>query len=206
MAIGKEIKKFIISEFSWLTLLLVFIIGIFFGKWPAISDFEIDTKINPIEFLSIIVTVVAAYVVTTILDKGKIDTRSAKDLVLKRCESINEKLETLNSAVNTGSVEIQKITSGLKGVSSTLNTIIRSCNKINLINANQHKMKIMDDLGKLRVLLTSTPIIRMAQSNPPIVISNSVVSYSSTRINESEIVFSRIKDSLLDLELDITTS
>src|SRR5258706_6320244 len=96
--------------------------GFVVGKIFSVSYFSIDTKINIIDVLSILTTLFAAYVLSTVIDKEKEDHRTEKDLILKRIEDIYQLIEDTNLKLTASTVPYQVAASKIKRIYISLKT------------------------------------------------------------------------------------
>ncbi|MCE3295292.1 MAG: hypothetical protein K0R65_1006 [Crocinitomicaceae bacterium] len=180
--------------------------GIIIGKLIDFTYFKVEKTINLIDILSIIVTVLAAYFVTKILDKEKQDYRTEKDLIIKRTEDIYQLLEDSHGKVVTGLIKYQEAASHCKRINVSLSCIYRIMNNVNLNVDIALKKDVLDNTKKLRDLLTDTPKIsedQIQSSNLPSEVKDSFVHLTQNRILEIEAMYDKLRDNILLLQLDI---
>lgn len=202
------LKKFKASSVLYRAALLaaIFVIGIVVGKIITISYFKVEENINLVDIISIAATLFAAWYVAKVLDKEKVDSRTEKDLILRRTEDIYQLIEDSHQKVTTGKIAYQEASSHLKRTNISINSIYRILEKIPLHTDQELKTNLLANTRKLRDLLTNTPIINDKQiqdSNLPIEVINGIVHLNKNRIAEIETEYDKLKDNILLMQLSI---
>lgn len=203
MQIVKGKSKYFIG---FCLLAAAFALGVVVGKLFNFRYFKVDESINTIDVISVAVTIFAAYIVTKVLDKEKQDTRTEKDLIIKRTEDIYQLIDDSNNKVITGSIKYQEAASHFKRINVSLNCIYRILANTKIELDETLKKSIVGNTKKLRDLLTDTPKIsetEIQNSNLPNEVKDSIVHLTQNRILEIETEYDKLRDNILLLQLAI---
>lgn len=197
-----------VSKIAFRSALIIAIlaVGIVLGKFINVSYFKIEEKIDLISIVSLAVTLFAAWYISKILDKEKEDSRTEKDLILKRTEDIYQLIDGSHQKVVSGKIPFQEASSHLKRINTSISSIYRILEKIPLQTDQVLKENLLINNRKLRDLLTNTPIINDQQiqgSNLPIEVKNGIIYLNRNRIAEIEFEYDKLKDNILLMQLSI---
>jgi hypothetical protein len=188
-----------------LLLTTIFLMGILLGKIIDIPGITIDTKINPLHALSILVTFLIALLITVYFQTNKEINNAANSIIIKRIDKVIEILDILNELILDGSIEILKAPSITKRVYSSLNCIFQSI-KENNINVTVDFKTVEDRSRKIKDLLTDTPAKIDTDTVAPIHIADNKYVYSSARVSELERQIEDLKNDLFRAQLEINKS
>ena len=200
MQITKKIKK-TLKIFGFI---FTFFIGVLFGVFLNIPYFSVDGKINIIDALSLVCTILLAIYITKVLEKSKEDKRNEKDLILIRTDDIFQIITTISSKISPSGINYNEITALLKRLSMSIQVIYNVLNLISIEIDPKSKALINDSVRKIRDLLTDTPV---ESEIPPLVlfspirITNNNILLSTLRITEIEV--DKLKQNLLLLQISI---
>ena len=186
-----------------LTSTVIFIAGFLLGKLYKIPYFELEKKINPVDIFSIVVTISLAIIITKYIEKEKEDTRTEKDLLIKRLDNIFDWLED-NKAKIYLEAYYQEVTYYIKKISTNINYLFSAIAETE-IKANNLKSDINNSIKNIRDLMTNTPLIYDLFNNP-ITVEKNIIKYSIFRKNEIEVEHDHLIESLLRLQLLINKS
>lgn len=167
-------------------------LGFVVGKMISFQDFEISKAIDLVDLLSIIVTLLIAYIVSKVIDKEKQDSRIEKDLLLKRVEDIYQLSEESQALLAKSDVLYQDATSSIKQTYVTLNTICKVITKTSIKVNEDFRGIILNNLRTLKDILTKdTPV------------TAGVIHLNRDKIILVEGEFSKLKDNILLFQLAI---
>ena len=201
-------QKSTISKIIFRVALCVAILAIGFvgGKLINISYFKIEEKVDLFNIISIVATLFAAWYVVKVLDKEKEESRTEKDLILRRTEDIYQLISENHQKVSTGQIPYQEASSHLKRINTSISSIYRILEKLSLNVDVDLKANIIGNSRQLRELLTNTPLISEQQiqgSNLPIEVINGIIHLNNNRITEIETEYDKLKDNILLMQLSI---
>ena len=98
-------KKIIINA---IICILIFLTGLIIRNWWDIGTIELETKINVLDALSLVATIVVGIYIAKILEKEVQDKRIEKDLYISKINSVEYILNTIESLIESSKdTEIQ---------------------------------------------------------------------------------------------------
>lgn len=194
-----------INKFQVIVLLVVVVIGFTLGRIFSVPGIEIDKQLNPIDILSIGVTIILTYFVSKILDKEKAISQFEKDLINKRFFELDELVNTTKAQVLSRSIPLPTATSFIKRFSLTLQNICSVIEKIGLDYNKEQKEKLFINIRDLRNALTDTPFVNeddLQNTNVPISVRDSIIQYNTNTVATIENKFEELKTNLFLFQLD----
>lgn len=198
------------SDNFWIVLSggVIFLIGFLIGKIFDIPGITIDTKLNPLHALSILVTLLIAIFISVLFQKNKDINNTANSIVIKRIDKIIEILDSLNELILDGSIETGKAPSISKRVYSSLKCVFASLTENN-INISVDFKTVEDKNRKIKDLLTNTPALSdssITLVSPPIKVEEKKYIYNADRISEIEKEIEDLKNDLFKAQLEVNKS
>jgi Na+-transporting NADH:ubiquinone oxidoreductase subunit NqrC len=206
------------SSRSWLTIhrvevavaivfcLIGFVLGVG-ARYDLQLQTRFDDKINAVDLLTLICTVIIAWVVTSILDRQKQAEKTAKDTLLKRAEELHNFI--LETAIKSTSANFlyTDAASAAKRVVVTTDRICKLLESNQISCDTQIKTDINNHVDKLLDLMTNTPVQDSTDTSQQAVeVKDGKLSFSSERALEIENTFEDLKHSVMVLELAIINS
>lgn len=193
------------NNYYWILLITVFLIGVIFGIFVDIPGITIDTKINPLHALSILVTLFIAVSISVVFQKNKDINNTANSIIIKRIDKIIEILDSLNELILEESIETTKGNSIPKRIHSSLKCVFDSLIE-NTINISIKFETIEEKHRKIKDLLTNTPAKTDSTDSPPVKVENEKYVYNATRVSEISKNIEDLKNDLFKTQLEINRS
>lgn len=201
-----QIMKLLINIFKISFCIALVLVGVVLGKFIDFPYFEISKKVDLINALSILVTILIAVLITVFFDKRKNDNRIEKDLILRRVDNVYEITNDLQKESISGEIPYTEAASMIKRINTSIQSIYKTVEKCQFTIENDIKESIKNAISDLRNILTDTPKIneeKIEKSDLPIEVKDGVISYNRQRIGQIEAKFDGLKDCLLELEVRI---
>lgn len=189
----------ILKSLTWVSL---FSIGFITGKLFDIPVFTMDTNINPLQALSILVTLLVALLISVYFQRNKDINNSANLIIIKRIDKVVDILDMLSELVLEGSIHLEKAPSISKRVYSSLKCI-HQCVNDNSIDVSVTWDSIENKHRLIKDLLTNTPAHTSEEQSPPIKVENGKYVYNLSRISEIEKNIEDLKNSIFKTQLEI---
>jgi hypothetical protein len=186
-------------------VLIVFCIGLTFGKLLNWGYFELTKDISIIDALTLFTTIGVAIYITKILEKEVQESRIEKGLYISKISEFESKLKTIEDLISEKDPSYGKVNSRIHSCRLIKKSIFDSIygnfksDKTNTIK--DFDRNITNCLSSLKRLLTDTPII--TASNSDITLVSGIVNYSSNRIIEVNIEINSILEDLFKLKVRI---
>ena len=192
---------------DWLFGFSIFGIGFVTSKTISFHHFKIDSDINLLDLASIFITIMLAYLVYAILDKNKEDRVKEKELILKRVDDIYTYIELNQYKIVNGSVKYSDYASFIKRCNNQVSNI-EDFIKLTKIQLNiQCKDEIFANTRDLKNLMTNTltneEIIKLNLETNPIIVEAGNVTYSDERLEQIELKFEELKNTIIKYQLII---
>lgn len=187
-------------------LLLAVISGVVIGKIIDFPFFELDKHLNIVEISSIITTILAAFLITNVLEKNKQDSRIEKDLLIKRLGDIDHLFDDIITKIGTDKYSYIEAASTIKRIRTSFVCIFNLIEKTKIELNHTLKEKVTNELGELKDLLTDTPQIQdksIQKSNLSITVKNNILVLSKTHAINIETKINSLKNDCINLQFDI---
>lgn len=197
------------SSKFYLVLVLIVIslfIGVLVGKMYNVPVLTIDTNINPLHALSMIITVFIAIVITIYFDHEKEKNKVVKEIIIKRIDNAISIVETLFDAVSAGKIKSEVIPGYPKRIHSSLKCSWSSFSD-NKIETSISFSELELVIRELKKLLTDTPLNNNGVDGAaPIKAENGCFIYSEARVSEVSVELEKLKNKLFKAQLDVNMS
>jgi hypothetical protein len=195
-------KKKIINVIG---VLVIFSIGMTFGKLLNWGYFELDKGISIIDALSLFVTIGVAIYVAKILEKEVQDVRIEKELYLAKITELESLLSGFESLIEEQNIANNKIISRIHSCRIKKNSIF--CNikhnfkQVKATEFNEVENEITNKLNSLKRLLTETPAVQ--SKTPELSIKKGLATFSPNRIIEIDTEINSINECLFKMKVRI---
>lgn len=174
-------RKFIINSIIGI---IAFFVGFFINNWVTI---KVDSSINILEAISLIVTALVAIYIARILEKDVQDKRIEKDMYLSKLEEIEDYLKLIEEIIedkDAAGISYKRVVNiqskCRKRKNMIISHIIDSASHSQRIKIQELDKDIKTEMTTLKKLLTDTP--NKKSKNPDILIKNNIVSYNESRL------------------------
>lgn len=188
--------------------IISFFCGLFLRSWWEIGTLSLDTKVNVLDAISLVVTVVVGIYIAKILEKEVQDKRIEKDMYLSRIKSIEQVLSDIETTIGKSkgdNVYYLHINNMIHQCRLKKNHIFDSLGKIvtdkNKETLKDYDSKIKSEMKLLKVFLTQTTIDE--SNNPSAKMVNNMVCYSPDRVIEVINSINSIENLFFDLKVII---
>jgi len=167
-------------------------------------NFQFDDKIDPVEFLSLVCTIILALVVVFVLDRQKDAEKSAKVVLLKRVEELHALVSENAASARGGRLPYTQAAAMLKRVELTVNRLWRLLEGAEVTCDPEVRLSILRQLEVMDPLLTDTPTAAPFLGNlPALRVENGILLFNEQRSNEVETAFEDLRDKLTTLDFAI---
>lgn len=163
-------------------------------------DITIDTKLNPLHALSILVTLLVAFLVTVVFQTKKELNNSQNSIIVKRVDKVIELLDDLSDQVESGNVAVNLAPSITKRAHTSLNYIWNAFPEYNIIVTTGFDA-VQNEARKIKDLLTTSPVSESA--GQPVKIEDGKYVYNEPRIAEITFHIENLKNILFKTQLEI---
>lgn len=188
-----------------IALIVSLVIGSILGKILGNYElFTIDTQLNLIDLLSILVTILLAIYIAKVLDKEKQNSQSSKDLVLKKIDQLETDILQFENLLECCQIELLKVTSNCKKMSTQFSRITKMCREFSLtINADSIE-ELKDAIHKIREILTTTqPGVDSRESRLEVRVENGIVFFGMNIKYNLEIPLEAAKKAICDIQIEL---
>jgi hypothetical protein len=202
-------KNWVIHHRIEIALAVLFcLLGFIFGiaLQPALPfRVSFDDKINPVELLSLFVTIVLVWIISSVLEKKKQAEIAGKEILLKRVELLLAfVLETAQQSTS-GSFLYAGAASAIKKIELSTSRICKLMESNNLSCDEQIRSNILNQTERLVELLTNTPVHDSSSESPQAVkVQEGKLIFSAERALDIQNAFYDLEDNILILEIAIT--
>jgi hypothetical protein len=187
-------------------LIISFIAGITIGKFITFPFFEIDKHLNVVEISSILTTLIAAYLITNVLEKSKQNFRVEKDLLIKRLEDIDHMYDDISLKIDSANFSYSEAASIIKRIRTSFTCLFKLLENTKINFDSSIKENMAQEISELKDLLTDTPQIaddKISRSNLPIDVKNDVLILSRSHLLRIETKLNSLKNACINLQFEI---
>jgi len=194
-------KKKIINAIAFV---VVFSIGIIFGKLFNWGYFELVKEISIIDALTLFITIGLAIYVAKILEKEVQDVRTEKELYIAKISELENLLCSFESIIEEKDAIYKKITNRIHSCYIKKNSIFNNIKKYKQIKINEinsFEKEISEKMKSLKRLLTDTPAIQ--SKNPELSVKKGIANFSDSRIIEICTEINALNENLFKMKVRI---
>jgi len=177
--------------------------GFLIGKMVAVPELTIDTKINPLHALSILVTLIVALVISLFFEREKEKNRVAISLIIKRIDKAAEMIDSLYLSVMENQIKQNSAYSLPKRIHNSLKCVWDMFGQYNM-NVEVEFSELEVILREVKSLMTNTPINGGSSGeHPPIKVEDNNIIYSDARVAEIGIYIEKIQNKLYKTQHEV---
>jgi hypothetical protein len=185
-------------------LLLTGFFGGLFTNYHLNFKFQFRDTIEPANFLSVICTVILAWMVGIIWNRQQYAEHTSKEVLTKRLEE----LQTFSSefAIRAAGEKFMwtDATSAIKRMRTSLNSVCRLAEDIELVVETRFKADVENRIENLDDLITNTPAYwPTTKKVAPVTVSENRIVFSRERALEVAVAFDDLRHAITSLELAI---
>ena len=169
---------------------------------------HIEYKINILDAISFIATLLLAYIIYDVIDRNKEVRVREKEIILKKTDEFYSFIDERQKIIADNSVSFNHVSRIQKRIDSQIviiESLIKQCNLTTGKDFKGEFRKLANDLNKL---LTLTPTnLQITQGViVEIVISNNIVTYTLRRLSDIEDQFESLKSKIAEYQIKINNS
>lgn len=187
-------RKFEIT-IAFIFAVLGFITGLA-TRYDLQLGFQFDDKIDPVELLTLVATIILAWLVATVIDKQKEVEKSAKEILIKRAEEFHSFIVDSASRATSGSFAYSEAAYITKRVDVTARRLFAMLKTVDIEYDRTLKESLAEQTEKLYDLLTDIEA-------PELVVANDIIHFNEDRALAVETAFDTLRDQITTLEINI---
>lgn len=183
-----------------------FIIGLFVRNWWEIGTISIDTKINVLDAISLVVTIGVGIYIAKILEKDVQDKRIEKDMYLARIAGIEHILDSIESLIENSKgneIHYSHVVNMMHRCRIKKSDVFKALEKKDVGKLNSqiddYNQKLKTNFQLLKKSLTDTTV--GDPKNPAVKLKNNIVNYSEERSLEILTSINAIESIFFDLKV-----
>jgi hypothetical protein len=189
----------ILSICALFFLALGILVEICVKDWPLIKlKPEVDVFAAVSALISIGVTLLVAYWVTTVLEKRNSDDRTEKDIIIRHFELIYSIIEQTRSKIQEGSINYTLVASSSKRIYMNVGDILKILGETLPAIKNTHESEINTHLAEFKRLTTDT-----SPANTEITVEDGIVHFTPNQQILDDAELDKIRSALFKLELQV---
>lgn len=185
------------------TLLLTGFFGGLFTNYQLNFRFQFRDTIEPASFLSVVCTVILAWIVGIIWNRRQYAEQTSKEVLIKRLEELQSFTSEFATRAAADAFFWTDATSSIKRTRTSLNSVCQLAQDIQLRVDSMFRMDVENRIEKLDDLMTNTPALPLAGKNAAVTIQANKIMFSRERALEVGAAFEDLKHSITALELAI---
>jgi prepilin signal peptidase PulO-like enzyme (type II secretory pathway) len=187
---------------SVIFLLIGFLIGLAF-RFSLPFQLQFEDKVNAIDVLSIVCTVILAWIVATVLDKQKHAENTSKEIIVRRLEELYAFISDTAAKSTEPKFPLTSATSSTKRINVTLSSVYNLLESIGSPANEDLKTKIEHQVIKLNELMTSSPVDDGTGVQLAVRVENGILNFNQARKLEIEAGFESLKNYIISLEIEV---
>ena len=188
--------------FGVLLLLTGFFAGLF-TNYRLGFKFQFRDTIEPANFLSVLCTVVLAWIVGIIWNRRQYAEHSSKEVLVKRLEELQDFTSDFSVRAGGDAFFWTDATSGIKRIRTGISSVGRLADDIELLLENRFRSDVDARIEKLDDLITNTPAFWPQGKPSPVTVEDNRIIFSKERAFEVAMAFEDLRHSITALELAI---
>ncbi|WP_029285357.1 hypothetical protein [Pedobacter sp. R20-19] len=204
---GKTLITVIITIISTITILFIGYVFKYHQKFAF--KYEIDVVAAIIGLLTLIVTALLAYWVSSIIETARDLNQNEREIILSRITDFSKHVDTMLEVLYSNNIPLIKVTSSIKQCNLMNTSILFLITESRTIETNtRYQTTIFSKINDIKDLMTSYPAypsISPGQIEPVQVQVGNYV-YTDVRIIEIEQLLSAVKDELAKYQLFVIQS
>jgi len=190
---------------DFILLITIFSLGFIVSKIIDVPGITIESNINPLHLLSIIITLFIALLITVYFQTNKEVNNSRNGILIKRIDNITDNIDLFYEIISTGTIPIELAPSTVKRIHQSLKYTWNNFEEEGVVVSIE--LKTIETITRMiNNLLTNTPAIALDDPMPPISIDKNKYVYNAARISEIEKYIDDLKNNLFKIQLDVNKS
>lgn len=185
-------------------IMSVFVSGFIVGTCYYVPGIKFTNELNPLDALSIIVTIIIAVIVAMYFDVVKERRKAIQDITVTRINDINSLVNIFQEKVSRREIHYVEATSTLKRINTSLQLIFKVIGDKN-ITVNFTITEFQDVIKNINRLATDAFVVQ-CEIDPEIKIENNTVKYSAARAAEIETKVEVIKNKVFELQVALCSA
>lgn len=181
--------------------------GFIIGKYASFPNYHFNPSLDIVAIASLFVNIFLARYISKILNKKNEVDKKGKEIIINRLDKVIGNWELFIVTINSNNIHYNNVTSFIKRNRLAITRICKSYeNYYGFSNSNQI-FEIGREMNQLNSLMTYTsPYANLSQGmQEPVVIINSIITYTSTRTDEILSKVDVITDKIVKLQLTINS-
>lgn len=187
------------SIWFYLAILSAIAAGFVVGTCYYIPGVEFEKELNPVDAVSLFVTVIIAVVVAMHFDIVKERRKGIQDIVASRINEIYSLINTLQDKVGNREIHLVEANSNIKRINTSLQLVFKIIEnkKISIKYTIDEYQNIINEVKKLA---TDVPLIQ-GDGEFKIKIEQNIIKYSASHAAEIEGKIEIIKNKVFELQV-----
>ncbi|HLM57969.1 MAG TPA: hypothetical protein VK422_17825 [Pyrinomonadaceae bacterium] len=183
-------------------LLIGFLMGLA-SRFTLPFQLQFEDKVNAVDILSIICTVILAWIVATVLDKQKHAENTSKEIIVRRLEELYAFISDTAARSTSTDFPLTSATSSTKRINVTLSSVYSLLESIGSPVNDDLKKEIENQVIKLNELMTSSPVDDGTGVQPAVKVDKGMLYFNPERKLEIEAGFESLKNHIISLEIEV---
>jgi hypothetical protein len=188
--------------FGVVLLLIGFFLGLF-TNYRLDFRFQFRPTVDAAAVLSILCTVVLAWIVGIIWNRQQYAENTSKEVLIKRLEELQVFISELAEAADGDSFYWTDATSAIKRIRTSVLSVCGHVEDIQLTLESHIRRDVETRIEKLDDLMTNTPAYRPADKIHPVTVEANKITFSKERKLEIAVAFDELRHAITSLELAI---
>lgn len=189
-----QARKFEIA-IAFIFVALGFVVGLA-TRYELQLGFQFDDKIDAVELLTLVCTLILAWLVATVIDKQKEAEKSAKEILIKRVEEFHSFVVNSASRSASGSLAYSEAAHITKRIDVTVQRLLAMLESLDIDYDPTLKKSLAEQAERLDDVLT---VIEA----PELMVENNIIRFNEDRALAVETAFDALRDQITTLEIDI---
>ncbi len=187
------------SIWFYIAILSALAAGFIVGTCYYMPGVEFEKELNPIDAVSLLVTVIIAIVVAMHFDIVKERRKGIQDIAASRINEIYGLINTLQDKVGSREIHLVEANSTLKRINTSLQLVFTVITEKN-ISVKYTVNEYQGAINEIKKLATDVPLIQ-GTGEYIIKIEQNIVKYSASRAAEIEAKIEIVKNKVFELQV-----
>lgn len=189
-------------NYQWLVYVLIFFLGYFIGGGSInIEGWSFKKELDPLQLVSIILSVVLFVYIALRIDKSKERSKAKKDIIIKKSDAVISIIHEFSRKVSSGNIPYNETAPALKEIYTNFSSFNCFVNKCALKNS-LFKKEFESAYLNLRNLATLTPK-KGSETNIDIYIKDKYLCYGSQRTGEIRRELNKMEEVLVSEQIRV---
>lgn len=182
-------------------------IGLILG-YSFKGNFFFSKEINPVELLTLFVTIFLAWYFSIVIEKNRNADRGAKELFISRISSTIKTIDDFFIYIHTQDIKFQNVTLFNKSIRISIDSIYKLSRKLGIKLSTEKENNLISNLKllKMKTTYTSPRSKRISTLKIDLAIKNNILIVTDHKLPEIANILTTIKDELFTLQIEIYNS